>query len=39
MVCGKCWKDVSGGGVVDGDATHPYYQYGGLWKNRHSVQK
>jgi hypothetical protein len=23
MVCGKCWKDVSGG-VVDGDATHPY---------------
>lgn len=33
MVCGKCWQDVSGG-VVDGDAQHPYYQYGGLWKNR-----
>ena len=33
MVCGKCWKDVSGG-VVDGDADHPCYRYGGLWKNR-----
>mmetsp|Transcript_5559 Transcript_5559/g.16585 ORF Transcript_5559/g.16585 Transcript_5559/m.16585 type:complete len:162 (+) Transcript_5559:121-606(+) len=33
MVCGKCWKDVSGG-VVDGDDAHPYYRYGGLWKNR-----
>jgi hypothetical protein len=33
MVCGKCWKDVSGG-VVDGDARHPHYRYGGLWKNR-----
>lgn len=33
MVCGKCWNDVSGG-VVDGDAAHPYYRYGGLWKNR-----
>lgn len=33
MVCGKCWKDVSGG-VVDGDASHPHYRYGGLWKNR-----
>jgi len=33
MACGKCWKDVSGG-VVDGDAAHPHYQYGGLWKNR-----
>lgn len=33
MVCGKCWKDVSGG-VVDGDANHPHYRYGGLWKNR-----
>lgn len=37
MVCGKCWKDVSGG-VVDGDVAHPYYRYGGLWKNRHRVQ-
>ena len=22
MVCGKCWKNVSGG-VVDGDSNHP----------------
>eukprot|EP00542_Grammatophora_oceanica_P009367 CAMPEP_0194027226 /NCGR_PEP_ID=MMETSP0009_2-20130614/1398_1 /TAXON_ID=210454 /ORGANISM="Grammatophora oceanica, Strain CCMP 410" /LENGTH=274 /DNA_ID=CAMNT_0038666201 /DNA_START=204 /DNA_END=1028 /DNA_ORIENTATION=- len=33
MVCGRCWNDVSGG-VVDGDENHPYYRYGGLWKNR-----
>ena len=33
MVCGKCWKKASGG-VVDGDSKHPYYRYGGLWKNR-----
>jgi hypothetical protein len=33
MVCGKCWN-VASGGVVDGDAAHPYYRYGGLWKNR-----
>ena len=33
MVCGKCWK-VASGGVVDGDADHPHYRYGGLWKNR-----
>jgi len=33
MVCGKCWIGVSGG-VVDGDANHPHYRYGGLWKNR-----
>ena len=25
MVCGKCWKHVSGG-VADGDAHHPYYR-------------
>lgn len=31
MVCGKCWKDVSGG-VTDGDADHPFYKYGGLWR-------
>jgi len=31
MVCGKCWKTVSGG-VTDGDAAHPHYVYGGLWK-------
>jgi len=35
MVCGKCWKDVSGG-VTDGDADHPFYTYGGLWKNRYA---
>ena len=33
MVCGKCWNGVSGG-VTDGDANHPHYKYGGLWKNR-----
>jgi hypothetical protein len=33
MVCGKCWN-VASGGVVDGDANHPHYRYGGLWKNR-----
>jgi len=33
MLCGRCWKDASGG-VPDGDADHPYYRYGGLWKNR-----
>ena len=32
FVCGKrCWKSVSGG-VTDGDADHPHYRYGGLWK-------
>jgi len=36
MVCGRCWKDVSGG-VVDGDHHHPHYRYGGLWKNRRAV--
>ena len=33
MICGKCWN-VASGGVVDGDKDHPYYRYGGLWKNR-----
>lgn len=33
MVCGKCWN-IASGGVVDGDANHLDYQYGGLWKNR-----
>ena len=33
MVCGPCWPRVSGG-VVDGDASHPWYTYGGLWKQR-----
>lgn len=33
MVCGSCWTAVSGG-VPDGDAAHPHYQYGGLWRNR-----
>lgn len=33
MVCGKCWNGVSGG-VPDGDAAHPHYRYGGLWKKR-----
>ena len=38
MVCGKCWN-VASGGVVDGDANHPEYNYGGLWKNRRAQQK
>jgi len=33
MLCGRCWKEASGG-VPDGDADHPHYRYGGLWKNR-----
>ena len=33
MACGGCWKTASGG-VPDGDADHPHYRYGGLWKNR-----
>ena len=37
MVCGKCWHGVSGG-IVDGNPeTHPYYKYGGLWRN-HQVK-
>ena len=36
FICpGKCWKQVSGG-VVDGDEAHPYYRYGGMWKNKHA---
>lgn len=38
MVCGKCWKKVSGG-VVDGDDDHADYRYGGLWKNLHKADK
>mmetsp|Transcript_165345 Transcript_165345/g.525437 ORF Transcript_165345/g.525437 Transcript_165345/m.525437 type:complete len:372 (+) Transcript_165345:76-1191(+) len=33
MLCGRCWT-VASGGVPDGDADHPHYRYGGLWKNR-----
>ncbi|KAK4545118.1 hypothetical protein LTR36_003669 [Oleoguttula mirabilis] len=37
FVCpGKCWKAVSGG-VVDGDAEHEHYLYGGMWKNKHDA--
>ena len=35
MVCGGCWRGVSGG-VPDGDRNHPLYTYGGLWKNLHA---
>ena len=36
FVCpGMCWKDVSGG-VIDGDAQHEHYRYGGMWKNKHA---
>ena len=35
FVCtGKCWRKVSGG-VIDGP-DKPYYQYGGMWKNKHA---
>merc|ERR1740130_447313 len=37
MVCGRCWKGVSGG-MPDGDADHPHYRYGGLWKNRSAIK-
>lgn len=37
MVCGRCWKGVSGG-VTDGDAAHPHYRYGGIWKNRSAAK-
>lgn len=36
MLCGRCWRDASGG-VPDGDADHPFYRYGGLWKNRSAL--
>ena len=31
----KCWKQVSGG-IIDGDLDHPFYKYGGMWKNKHA---
>ena len=35
FVCtGKCWRKVSGG-VIDGP-DKPFYQYGGMWKNKHA---
>ncbi|MCJ1379661.1 hypothetical protein MMC17_002763 [Xylographa soralifera] len=35
FVCpGKCWRNVSGG-QIDG-LDRPYYQYGGMWKNKHA---
>lgn len=37
FVCvGSCWKRVSGG-KEDGDAEHPLYRYGGMWKNKHDA--
>ena len=37
MICGKCWPSISGG-IPDGNSkTHPYYNYGGLWKNRNAA--
>ena len=34
LVCGTCWREVSGG-VPDGRGEEfPFYRYGGLWKNR-----
>ena len=23
--------------MEDGDEEHPYYQYGGMWKNKHAL--
>lgn len=35
FICtGKCWTQVSGG-EVEGDGKHPFYKYGGMWKNKH----
>ena len=35
FVCtSKCWRQVSGG-EIDGP-DFPYYQYGGMWKNKHA---
>jgi hypothetical protein len=37
MICGSCWPSISGG-IPDGNSkTHPYYNYGGLWKNRNAA--
>lgn len=37
FVCTKqCWKAVSGG-MVDGSMDHPFYRYGGMWKNKHAL--
>ena len=36
LICGSCWNKYSGG-VPDGDLKHPYYVYGGLWKNLHKM--
>ena len=35
---GKCWKSVSGGEVdaAGHEAEHPFYRYGGMWKNKHA---
>ena len=36
FVCTKsCWRKVSGG-EIDGNPDHPYYRYGGMWKNKHA---
>lgn len=37
LICPKsCWKGVSGG-IPDGTSDHPYYKYGGMWKNKHAL--
>ena len=37
FICPKrCWKSVSGG-VIDGSSDHPFYKYGGMWKNKHAL--
>ena len=39
FVCpGSCWKQVSGGKIDgDGDESHQWYRYGGMWKNKHEA--
>lgn len=37
FVCpSTCWKKVSGG-VQDGVPDKPWYQYGGMWKDKHEA--
>ena len=37
FVCpGTCWKKASGG-VQDGVQDKPFYQYGGMWKDKHEA--
>ena len=38
LLCpGACWRQASGGqeDARGAESAHPYYRYGGMWKNRH----